>query len=569
MAAVTVASPESTFEEFLAIEEAKDLLRFTTAGSVDDGKSTLIGRLLYDSRNVYEDQLESVTKASAGRNAGPIDFSLLTDGLRAEREQGITIDVAYRYFSTPKRKFIIADTPGHEQYTRNMVTGASTAELAIILVDARKGLLPQSKRHSYIASLLGLPHLVIAVNKMDLMDYSEDVYRKIEADFRHFLAQFQSIEPFFIPISALAGDNVVTISDRMDWYKGPSLIEYLETVPVGQRAEHAPFRFPVQRIVRPNLDFRGYAGQITSGSVGVGEAITILPSGRNTRVKSIVTFDGNLERAYAPQSVTLTLEDEIDIVRGDMIAASRSTPTVARLFDATIVWLNENGLDTKTRYRLKHTSRQELAEVKTIHYALNINTLAHDEATTLEMNQIGLVRLEAARPIYFDSYKDNRGSGSFVLIDPVTNATVAAGMIVGVARDTQPADGAESRKTAGVTAGERVTRWKQRGAVIHLGNRVSLAKVLERLLFDHGSAVVRFSEWNEAWTGPMRQAGILALVTEPEAIAFRMVTSDGDAQLPAGALKENDEESARAIFRLLERTQILLPVDVWTESDGI
>jgi sulfate adenylyltransferase large subunit len=569
VAAITVASPESTFEEFLAIEEAKDLLRFTTAGSVDDGKSTLIGRLLYDSRNVYEDQLESVTKASAGRNAGPIDFSLLTDGLRAEREQGITIDVAYRYFSTPKRKFIIADTPGHEQYTRNMVTGASTAELAIILVDARKGLLPQSKRHSYIASLLGLPHLVIAVNKMDLMDYSEEVYRKIEADFRHFLAQFQSIEPFFIPISALAGDNVVTNSDRMDWYNGPSLIEYLETVPVGQRAEHAPFRFPVQRIVRPNLDFRGYAGQIVSGSVEVGDAITVLPSGRNTRVKSIVTFDGNLPRAHAPQSVTLTLEGEIDIVRGDMITASRSAPTVARLFDATIVWLNENGLDPRTRYRLKHTTRQELAEVKTIHYALNINTLAHEEATTLEMNQIGLVRLEAARPIYFDSYKDNRGSGSFVLIDPVTNATVAAGMIVGVARDTQPADGAETRKPTAVTAGERVTRWKQRGAVIRLGNRVELAQVLERLLFDHGSAVVHFDEWNEAWTAPMRKAGILALVTEPEATTFRIVTSDGDAELPAGALKENDEESARAIFRLLERTQVLLPMDVWTESDGI
>jgi sulfate adenylyltransferase large subunit len=569
VAAITVASPECTFEEFLAVEEAKDLLRFTTAGSVDDGKSTLIGRLLYDSRNVYEDQLESVTKASAGRNAGPIDFSLLTDGLRAEREQGITIDVAYRYFSTPKRKFIIADTPGHEQYTRNMVTGASTAELAIILVDARKGLLPQSKRHSYIASLLGLPHLVIAVNKMDLMDYSEDVYRSIEADFRHFLAQFQSIEPFFIPISALAGDNVVTNSDRMAWYNGPSLIEYLETVPVGQRAEHAPFRFPVQRIVRPNLDFRGYAGQIASGSIAVGDAITILPSGRNTRVKSIVTFDGDLESAHAPQSVTLTLEDEIDIVRGDMIAASRSTPTVARRFDATLVWLNENRLDPRTRYRLKHTTRQEWAEVKTIHYAVNINTLAHEEATTLEMNQIGLVRLEAARPIYFDSYKDNRGSGSFVLIDPVTNATVAAGMIVGVARDTQPADFAESRRPAAVTTGERVTRWKQRGAVIHLSNRVELAQVLERLLFDHGSAVVRFSEWNEAWTAPMREAGILALVTSPEATAFRMITSDGDAELPAQLLTDNDEDSARAIFRLLERTQILLPVDVWTESDGI
>ena len=407
------AAPQASFDEFLAAEEAKDLLRFTTAGSVDDGKSTLIGRLLYDSRNVYDDQLESVTKASAGRNAGPIDFSLLTDGLRAEREQGITIDVAYRYFSTPKRKFIIADTPGHEQYTRNMVTGASTAELAIILVDARKGLLPQSRRHAYISSLLGLHHLVIAVNKMDLVDYDESVFSKIEADFRHFLSRFQSIEPYFIPLSALEGDNVVSISKAMPWFQGVSLIEHLETVPVGRREENSPFRFPVQRVVRPDLDFRGYAGQIVSGVVRPGDSLTVVPSGHSARVKSIVTFDGELAEAHAPQSVTLTLDEEIDIVRGDVLSAEDSKPTVARAFDATVVWLNEQPLDPKKRYRLKHTSQQQWAEVKLIHHRVNINTLDHENVDTLEMNAIGVIRIETARPIYFDSYRPKSGNGKF------------------------------------------------------------------------------------------------------------------------------------------------------------
>jgi sulfate adenylyltransferase large subunit len=566
VASVLVPASETSFESFIAAEQAKDLLRFTTAGSVDDGKSTLIGRLLYDSRNVYEDQLESVTKASVGRNAGAIDFSLLTDGLRAEREQGITIDVAYRYFATPKRKFIIADTPGHEQYTRNMVTGASTAELTIVLIDARKGLLQQSRRHAYIAWLLGLPRLVVAVNKMDLVDYSESVYRQIEKDFRAFLAQFQKIEPFFIPLSALAGDNVVKKSKLMPWYEGPSLLEYLETVPVGQTTEQAPFRFPVQRVVRPNLDFRGYAGQIASGAVRVGDTITVLPAGRSTRVKSIVTFDGDMQEAKAPLSVTLTLEDEVDIVRGDLISVARSTPTVARLVDTTLVWLSEQPLDPQKRYRLKHSTHQEWAEIKLIHHAININTLAHESASTLELNQIGLVRIETARALYFDSYKDNRGTGSFILVDPVSNGTVAAGMITGAARDISKT--AEPRTDA-VTTGERVARWRHRGAIIHLGARKNLAHLLERQLFDHGSVVALFEEWNDAWAEGLSKAGIIALVSTEDRGQFQLWTADGEVKLEPDALPKNDSEAAQSIFRLLEKTQVLLPAELWSESDGI
>jgi sulfate adenylyltransferase subunit 1 len=563
-AAIETSPADSTFESFLAAEEAKDLLRFTTAGSVDDGKSTLIGRLLYDSRSVYDDQLESITKASAGRNAGAIDFSLLTDGLRAEREQGITIDVAYRYFSTPKRKFIIADTPGHEQYTRNMVTGASTAELAIILVDARKGLLAQSRRHSYIASLLGLPQLVIAINKMDLVDYSESVYTGIVSDFREFLAQLGSVQPFFIPLSALAGDNVVSLSENTPWYKGPTLMEYLETVPVGQRAETAPFRFPVQRIVRPNLDFRGYAGQIASGTIRVGNEITTLPSGRTSRVKSIVTFDGDLEEARAPLSVTLTLEDEIDIVRGDLISTSDALPHSENLFDATLVWLNDEPLDTRKRYRLKHTARQEWAEVKTIHYAVNINTLEQEPATVLAMNQIGVVQITSARPLYFDSYTDNRGTGSFILIDPLTNATVAAGMISQAVRD-----GSSKRQTHPVTAEERIARSGHLGAVVHLGARKNLAILLERRLFDHGCITAVFENWENGWNAGLINAAILSIVTSKQQGEFQVHTKSGDLDLEPNTLPADDVEAVEAIFRLLERSQILLPTQSFTESAGI
>ncbi len=417
------------FDSFFEQEQTKGLLRFMTAGSVDDGKSTLIGRLLYDSRNVYEDQLESVTKASVGRNAGTIDFSLLTDGLRAEREQGITIDVAHRYFATPKRKFIIADTPGHEQYTRNMVTGASTADLAIVLVDARKGLLPQSRRHAYIASLLGLQHLVIAVNKMDLVGYDEQVFRSIENDFRQFLLPFRALAPYFLPISALEGDNVVQRSDRMRWFAGPSLLEYLEEVSVESELHYQAFRFPVQRVVRPNQHFRGYAGTVASGQISPGDPVVILPSGRRTRVAEIGTFDGDLDFARAGQSVTLTLEDEIDVIRGDIIASAENVPQVATALEATLVWLNEAHAKLHKRYRLKHNTRQDWAELKSIEYRININTLAREAANTLEMNGIGVAHIETSRPIAFDPYVADRTTGSFILIDPVTNATVAAGLI--------------------------------------------------------------------------------------------------------------------------------------------
>ncbi len=429
MASTLVPVDETSFSEFLAQESSKGLLRFTTAGSVDDGKSTLIGRLLYDSRSVYDDQLESVTKASVGRNAGAIDFSLLTDGLRAEREQGITIDVAYRYFATPKRKFIIADTPGHEQYTRNMVTGASTAELAIVLVDARKGVLTQSRRHSYIAGLLGIERLVVAVNKMDLVGYEQSVFDQIETDFKRVLESFPRIEAYFVPVSALAGDNIVSRSAKMPWFRGQSLLEHLETVEVGTRAHDAPFRFPVQRVVRPDLDFRGYAGTVVSGRVSVGDRVTILPSGRETTVARIVTFDGDEETVETGAAVTLTLAEEIDLSRGDMIVASEYLADKAHAVETTVVWLNEKPAQVGKRYRFKQASRQDWATLKHLNYRLNINTLEREYDVPLEMNAIGSAIVETARFTAFDPYDTNRATGSFILIDPATNATVAAGMI--------------------------------------------------------------------------------------------------------------------------------------------
>jgi sulfate adenylyltransferase large subunit len=413
--------------------ETKDLLRFITCGSVDDGKSTLIGRLLYDCQSVFDDQLESVTKASVGRNAGPIDFSLLTDGLRAEREQGITIDVAYRYFSTPRRKFIIADTPGHEQYTRNMVTGASTAELAIVLVDARKGLLPQSRRHAYITSLLGIRDVVVAVNKMDMVGYDRDVFTRIEAEFREFLRQFEDVEPYFVPVSALAGDNIVLPSRNMPWFRGCTLIEYLESIDVESRLNDARFRFPVQRVVRPNQEFRGYAGTVASGAISAGSRVTVLPSGHSTTVASIVTFDGERKHAVAGEAITLTFADDIDVVRGDLIVGQDHLPHVAHSFRATVVWLHPEPSVLGKRYRLKHTTQQQWASIAAIEHRVDINTLAQERATQLEMNAIGVVEIELSRAICFDRYSENRITGSFILIDPATNATVAAGLIGGPA----------------------------------------------------------------------------------------------------------------------------------------
>jgi sulfate adenylyltransferase large subunit len=395
-------------EAFLASELSKDLLRLATAGSVDDGKSTLIGRLLHDARGAYEDQLKSVRRAD-----GVIDFALLTDGLRAEREQGITIDVAYRYFATPKRKFILADTPGHVQYTRNMATGASTADLAIILVDAKRGLTDQSRRHASIAALLGIRHFVIAVNKMDLIDFDYGVFQNIFEQFKPFLDSLGVVEPYFLPMSALLGDNVVERSANMPWFVGSPLLEHLESIEVDKPVD-AAFRMAVQRAVRPDQTFRGYAGQIASGVIRPGDEVLALPSGRRSRVKRIVTYDGDLDIAHAPLSVTLTLEDEIDISRGDMLSAG-AEPQNARSIEATVVWFDETPLDSSREYLLKHTTQTIRARVET--------------DTALKMNDIGEVRIMLAQPLFFDSYKSNRTTGSFILMDRETNATAGAGMI--------------------------------------------------------------------------------------------------------------------------------------------
>jgi sulfate adenylyltransferase subunit 1 len=546
--------PVFEIEDFLAQEQAKDLLRFTTAGSVDDGKSTLIGRLLFDSQNVYEDQIKAVTKASVNRSAGPIDFSLLTDGLRAEREQGITIDVAYRYFATARRKFIIADTPGHEQYTRNMATGASTADLAIILIDARNGVLPQSRRHAYIASLLGIPNFVIAVNKMDARDYDEKVFRAIEAEFRAFLSNIYVPDAYFLPISALAGDNVVRPSRNMHWFSGPSLLEHLETVPVYNRTRSTPFRFPVQRVVRPDQTFRGYAGQIASGIVRAGDAILALPSGQRSRIKSIETFDGQIPEAVAPLSVTLTLEDELDISRGDVIASAQQVPHVARQFEASVVWLNERPLDLSRTYLLKHTTQTVTAEVKAIRHRVNITSLEREAAPTLEMNSIGVLHLETSRPIYFDPYAQNRITGSFILIDPETNSTSGAGMIsaaIVVDRDKRLIVKNQGR----VTPAERIVRYRHAAATVSLGPRPQLAAVLERRLFDNGGGVAIVEDADRTICAALENAGLLVLFVSHQ---------PADWNLP-----DDDEQAADQVIAALHGSGVLLAQDELIWGEGI
>ncbi len=415
--------------------EVVELLRFSTAGSVDDGKSTLIGRLLYDTRQIFEDQLDDARRASQTRGDPSMELALLMDGLRAEREQGITIDVAYRYFATPKRKFIIADTPGHIQYTRNMVTGASTAELAVILVDARKGIVTQTKRHTFISTLLRIPHLVIAINKMDLVDYSQAVYERIMNEFNDFAAKLRVQDVVFIPISALHGDNVVHKSVNMPWYDGPTLLHHLETVNVGATRNLVDFRFPVQYVIRPNQDFRGFAGQIASGRIRSGEEVAVLPSGLTTRVKSIVTFDGELSEAVAGDSVVLTLEDEIDISRGDMIVRVHNLPQKANRLDALICWMDEEPLDPRRTYWLQHTTRTVKALISDVNYRIDVDTMHREQADTLRLNDIGRVQLTTTQPLFFDPYDKNRATGSFILIDPFTNRTVAGGMIRDMTRD--------------------------------------------------------------------------------------------------------------------------------------
>jgi sulfate adenylyltransferase subunit 1 len=415
--------------------DRSELLRFITAGSVDDGKSTLIGRLLHDSKAIFEDQLSAVERTSRRRGVQGLDFSLLTDGLQAEREQGITIDVAYRYFATPKRKFIIADTPGHEQYTRNMVTGASTANLAVILIDARKGALTQSRRHAYIASLLGIPHIVVAVNKMDLVDYSQEVFERIRQAFTEFAAALSVRDVIYIPISALKGDMVVERSENLPWYDGPALLELLENIEIDYDLNLDDFRFPVQWVCRPatpeHHDFRGYTGRIESGIVAVGDRVTVLPSGRSSTLKRILSFDGELERAFAPQSVTLLLEDDIDISRGDMIVKSGDAVRVAKEYEANVCWLGEQPLDLRRKYLIKHTTKLIKALITRIDHRVDINTLQLvDGISELHMNDIARLGIKVQQPLVIDSYASNRTTGNFIIIDEVTNNTVGAGMIV-------------------------------------------------------------------------------------------------------------------------------------------
>lgn len=415
--------------------KTNELLRFTTAGSVDDGKSTLIGRLLYDSKAIFEDQLESVKKTSESRGFDYLDLSLFTDGLRAEREQSITIDVAYRYFATPKRKFIIADTPGHIQYTRNMVTGASTANLAIILVDARHGVVEQTCRHSLIASLLKINHIVICVNKMDLVDYSQEVYDKIVNDYKIFASKLEAKDIHFIPISALKGDNVVERSENMDWYEGSTLLYLLENVHIGSDNNLIDCRFPVQYVIRPQSDdhhdYRGYAGRIASGVFKPGDEVCVLPSGFTSRIKSIDTFDGKIEEAFAPMSVTITLEDNIDVSRGDMIVRVNNQPKTGQDIEVIICWLNNKPLNQSAKYLLMHTTKDVKAIIKEINYKIDINTLHRmEDDKNIGMNDIARIKLRTTLPLFYDSYNKNRNTGSLILIDEGTKETVAAGMII-------------------------------------------------------------------------------------------------------------------------------------------
>jgi bifunctional enzyme CysN/CysC len=493
----------SDIDEYLAQHERKELLRFITCGSVDDGKSTLIGRLFYESKMIYEDQLAAIKKDSSryGTTGEEVDLALFTDGLEDERQQGITIDVAYRYFSTDKRKFIIADTPGHEQYTRNMATGASTADLAVILIDARHGVLPQTKRHSFIVSLLGIKHIVVAVNKMDIVDYDQKVFEKIRQDYVDFAARLELPDVHFMPISALKGDNVVTPSANMPWYTGSPLMPLLETVYIGSDRNMEDFRFPVQHVLRPNLDFRGFSGTIASGIIRKGDEVMTLPSRKKSRVKSIVTYDGELEEAFAPLSVTLTLTDEIDSSRGDMLVRPGNVPRVERRFDATVVWMAEEPMLPGKQYLFKQTTKVSPGQVASLRYRIDVNTLHREPAPSLALNEIGRCQVTLAEPIAFDAYRRNRGTGGFIIIDRMTNGTVGAGMILdrGDGDEANHWDDDASaehlhREESGVSSEEREARFGQKPVTVLFtglagSGKTSLAKAVERRLFDMGRAV--------------------------------------------------------------------------------
>ncbi len=522
-----VSDPERTdlhVEALLEAERGKALLRFSTAGSVDDGKSTLIGRLLYDSHNVYDDHIASVTHDAA------IDFAQLTDGLRAEREQGITIDVAYRYFSTRKRKFIIADTPGHEQYTRNMATGASTADVAVVLVDARKGILDQTRRHACIAALLGIPTVIAAINKMDLVDFSQEIFEQHRRDLRDLASVLQIPELIAVPVSALDGDNVVHRSQRMPWYEGPALLELLETVPLATERSHSFFRLPIQRVIRPDQDFRGFAGQIASGTVRPGDEVIALPSGVRTRVRSIATWDGNLAEAHAPQSVVLTLDDEADISRGDVIAKASAPPRRSTRFSATVVWMHAKPLHAGATYLLKHTTQSVRARVSEIRSRIDVERLESRAADSLPLNAIGEIVLSTHRALLADLYRDNRSTGSFILIDPTDNATAGAGMIRTFEQDSRPA---------------------LPGVLIDLGNRAALARDLEERLLERGTLVLRTRFADRQGLLPLVLAGAAILHESDSHDAIALIAHDGEKLTNAIA------DNVDAILQLLDNARTL------------
>ena len=497
---------ESTIDiqSFLDQDEKKDLLRLLTAGSVDDGKSTLIGRLMFDSKMLYEDQLATLHKDSkrVGHAGDEIDYALLLDGLKAEREQGITIDVAYRYFSTNKRKFIIADTPGHEQYTRNMVTGASTANLAIILIDATKGVITQTRRHTYLVSLLGIKHVVLAVNKMDLVDYNEKVFDDICEDYKAFVTQLDIPDVHFIPLSALKGENVVDPTLKMEWYHGKSMLEYLESVHISSDRNFTDFRFPVQYVLRPDRDFRGFSAKVASGIVKKGDTVMALPSRKTSKVKSIVTYDGELKQAFPPQSVTITLEDEIDISRGEMLVHPDNLPRIERYFEAMLVWMDEKPMDRSTQFFIKHASSTTKARIDNIQYRVDINSLKKNDVDHFKLNEIGKVVVSTVKPIFFDPYKQNHSTGSFVLIDPITHNTVAVGMIIGKLRSKDYAYKITSEEKETIEKGIGLIttdayekRYNQKGMTLwftglHGSGKNELAFSLEKRLFDLGATVV-------------------------------------------------------------------------------
>jgi len=547
-------------DAYLAQHEQKELVRFLTCGNVDDGKSTLIGRLLHDSKMIYEDQLEAIKSASvkSGTTGGEIDLALLVDGLQAEREQGITIDVAYRYFSTARRKFIIADTPGHEQYTRNMATGASTCDLAVILIDARYGVQTQTKRHSFITSLLGIKHTIIAVNKMDLVEFSEARFEEIKHDFQAFAAGLNMHDLHFVPLSALKGDNVVSLSEAMPWYQGLPLMEILETVEIAADRNFDDLRFPVQYVNRPNLNFRGYCGTLASGIVRPGDAITVLPSGKSSTVKSIVTWDGELAEAFAPMSVTLTLADEIDISRGDMIVHSHNVPPVINRFNANLVWMSETPLRPGKEYLVKIGTTTVTGRVSNLDHKIDVNTLEEARTSELALNEIALCELTLDHAVVCDDYADHPGTGSFILIDRLSNLTMGAGMIAGPAAALQLADDAINISQAPqVTLADRALRFGQQHGSLYLTGsdasaRNSAAYSLEKLLFDQGRLVT-------VLTDELALESLTASAALLEANGFIVLVATATSEQPLQVAVQGDDlvASVSAGYRALQQAGLL------------